>query len=258
MQVGTIRIVFAFLFLLPVALKNLKKIPEGKTIYFIITGIVGNLIPAVLFALAETQLESSLSGILNALTPLFTLLFAVFVFKIKIKKFQVIGLLIGFSGIIGLSMVNSGGNFGSMNVYVWYIIIATVFYAMNLNLIKVYLGDINSIIATSLSLFFIGPVSLLYIFTTDFFDKMSNSPGAYESLFFIAILGILGTAIALILYMRLIQMHSAIFASSVAYFIPVVAIIWGLADGEVLYPMHYVGMLLILTGIYISNKTSKN
>lgn len=255
MQVATIRIFFASLFLFPIALKNIKKIPEGKTKYFIIAGILGNLIPAILFAMAQTKLNSSLSGILNALTPLFTLLFAVFVFKIKVSGFQIFGIILGFAGIIALSMLNSKGDFGDFNVYVWLIVVATIFYALNLIIIKIHFNNIKSIIATSLSLFFIGPVSLFYLFTTDFFYKMENIPGAYESLFFVSLLGILGTAIALILYMRLIQLNSAIFASSVAYLIPIVAILWGLLDGEVLYPMHYAGMLMILTGIYFSNKT---
>lgn len=255
MQVATIRIFFASLFLFPIALKNLKKIPEGKTKYFIIAGILGNLIPAILFAMAQTKLNSSLSGILNALTPLFTLLFAVFVFKIKVSGFQIFGIVLGFAGIIALSLLNSKGDFGDFNVYVWLIVVATIFYALNLIIIKIHFSNIKSIIATSLSLFFIGPVSLFYLFTSDFFYKMSNVPGAYESLFFVSLLGILGTAIALALYMRLIQLNNAIFASSVAYLIPIVAILWGLLDGEVLYPMHYAGMAMILTGIYFSNKT---
>lgn len=255
MQVATIRIFFASLFLFPIALRNFKKIPAGKTKYFIIGGMVGNLIPAFLFALAQTKLNSSLSGILNALTPLFTLLLAAFAFKVKVSGFQIFGIILGFAGIISLSLLNSRGDFGSMNIYVLLIVLATFFYGLSLMIIKVHFNNIKSIIATSFSLFFIGPVSLIYLFATDFFYIMANVPGAYEALFYNSLLGILGTAIALILYMRLIQLNSAIFASSVAYLIPIVAILWGLLDGEVLYPMHYAGMLMILTGIYFSNKT---
>jgi len=254
-QVGTIRIMFAFLFMLPVAIKNIRKVPKDKIKFFVITGTLGNLIPAVLFAMAETKLESSVAGILNALTPLFTLLIAVFIYKLKVKGIQIFGLIIGLAGTIAFSLVNNNGALGSINIYVWYIVIATIFYATNLNLIKEYFSNIRSIIVTALSMFFIGPVCIIYLFTTDFIFKLSSVSGAFESMGYLAILGVFGTAIALILYTRLIQINSAVVASSVAYLIPIVAIFWGILDNEVLYPLHFAGMILILSGIYFANKT---
>jgi len=254
-QVGTIRMSLAFLFMLPFALRHLKNIQKEKWKYIIFTGIVGNLIPAILFSFAQTNIESSLSGILNALSPLFTLLIAVLLFKYKIKFWQTFGLLIGFIGSIGLSFINTKGGVGTMNVYVLLIVIATICYGLSLNVIKEYLNEISSIIITALALFSIGPLSLLILFSTDFFQKLSESPGAFQSLGFIAILGIFGTAISLVLYTRLVQMTTAVFASSVTYMIPIVAILWGLFDNEKLYPLHYAGMFLILLGIYIVNRT---
>jgi len=241
--------------MLPVAIKNIRKVPKDKIKFFVITGTLGNLIPAVLFAMAETKLESSVAGILNALTPLFTLLIAVFIYKLKVKGIQIFGLIIGLAGTIAFSLVNNNGALGSINIYVWYIVIATIFYATNLNLIKEYFSNIRSIIVTALSMFFIGPVCIIYLFTTDFIFKLSSVSGAFESMGYLAILGVFGTAIALILYTRLIQINSAVVASSVAYLIPIVAIFWGILDNEVLYPLHFAGMILILSGIYFANKT---
>ncbi|MEO6695519.1 MAG: DMT family transporter [Ignavibacteria bacterium] len=254
-QVGTIRISFAFLFMLPFALKSFKIIPKEKWKFVAFTGLIGNLIPALLFAVAQTKIESSLSGILNGLSPLFTLILAIVIFKYKLKFWQTLGLLIGFLGTLGLSFVNSSGGLGNMNIYILLIVLATMCYAISLNFVKVYLDNISSVVITSLAMFTIGPVSLIYLFTTDFFEKLNSTPGAFESLGYIAILGIVGTAIALILYTRFIQMTNAVIASSVTYLIPIVAILWGLLDGEKLYPLHFAGMFMILMGIYFVNKT---
>lgn len=168
---------------------------------------------------------------------------------------QIAGIITGFAGTIGLSFINSTGGIGEMNIYVWLTIIATFCYAMSLNFIKAYLGDISSLVITSLAVFTIGPVSVLYLFSTDFIEVVRNTPGSAEALGFISILGIFGTAIGLILYTRLIHMTTAIFASSVTYLVPIVAIFWGILDGEKIYALHLAGMLLILIGIFLVNRT---
>lgn len=254
-QVGTARMAFAFIVMLPFAIKHLKEVSPNrwKTLFF--SGMIGNLIPAILFAIAETNLESSLTGVLNALSPLFTLIIAVYIFSYKIKTTQIIGLILGFIGTIGLSFVNQQGGFGKMNAYVWLVVLATLCYGINLNFIKAYLGDLSSLVNTSLAMFFIGPFSIFYLLATDFFFIVKNGPGAIESLAYIAILGIFGTAIALIMYTRVILLTTPVFASVVTFIIPIVAVIWGLIAGEVLYPLHIIGMAIILCGIYFVNKS---
>lgn len=258
LQVGTLRISFAFLFTFPFAIKYLGKIPYGKWKFLFFTGLFSNFLPAVLFALAQTKLESSLTGILNALSPLFTLLIAVLVFNLRFSIAQVSGLITGFIGIIGLSFVNSDGGLGNFNAYVWLIVLATLCYAVSLNFIKIYLSGLNSVMITSLALLTAGPPALAILFLTDFPAKLAGAPEVYESIGYVAILGILGTAVALLLYTKLIHMTNAIFASSVTYLVPVVAILWGVIDNEKLYPLHFAGLALILTGIYFSNKTGKS
>ncbi len=254
-QVGTIRISFAFLFMLPFALKHVKNIPRGKWKVIFFTGMVGNLIPAILFALAETKLESSLTGVLNALSLIFTIVIAVFIYKFRIRSLQVVGIATGFLGTIGLSFVNPSGGIGRMNIYIWFIVIATLCYGLSLNFIKEYLSGVRAIVITSLAMLSVGPIALVYLFSTDFINVVFTVPGAFVSLTYVAILGVFGTAIALILYTRLIQMTTPVFASLVTYIIPVVAILWGLLDNEILYPLHFAGMFLILLGIFIINKS---
>lgn len=255
LQVGTLRITFAFLVMLPFALKRVKKVSGDKWKFFAFTGLISNLVPAVLFALAQTKLESSLTGILNALSPLFTLIFAVLMFKFKPNSFQIGGFVLGMAGTVGLSLVNSSGGFGNMNVYVWLIVLATICYALSLNFIKYFLSDVNSLTITSLSLLIAGPFSIIILLSTDFLGRLNFSSEIVFAISCIAVLGILGTAIALVLYTKLIHMNSPLFASSVTYLVPVVAIMWGVWDGEVLFPLHFAGMVLILLGIYFINKS---
>ncbi len=253
-QVGALRVVFSFLVLLPWALPSLAKIPRDKLGYVALTGFMGNLIPAFLFAKAETELASSVAGVLNGLTPLFAFIIGLLFFKTAWKKEQLLGLIIGFIGTLGLSFVQGEGQLGGMNSYAILVVIATICYATNANLLKEKLGMLEPLPLTAVAMLFIGPVGIGYLLTTDFLSVVGTTPQSWYSLGYLAILGIVGTAIALVLFNVLIQMTSTVFATAVTYIIPVIAVLWGLLDGEQLFPLHYVGMGLILVGVYIVNK----
>ena len=257
LQVGTMRITFGFLVLLPSAVLKIFRLPGRKLFVLLIIGIIGNILPYILFAYSQTVLPSSVTGILNALTPIFTMLIAVFIFKYKIKNMQIIGMLLGFLGVMSLAFVDESGVFGSFNIYVMLVVLATLCYSISLNLIKVYLSDINSVIVTAVSLFTVGPVCLIYLLSTDLIHVFNTVPGSGLAMFYIAILGIIGTAFAMILYTKLIQITDALFATTVTYLLPIVSIIWGILDGEVLYHIHFVIMLIILIGVYLVNKNFK-
>jgi len=257
LQVGTMRITFGFLVLLPSAVLKIFRLPGRKLFVLLIIGIIGNILPYILFAYSQTVLPSSVTGILNALTPIFTMLIAVFIFKYKIKNMQIIGMLLGFLGVMSLAFVDESGVFGSFNIYVMLVVLATLCYSISLNLIKVYLSDINSVIVTAVSLFTVGPFCLIYLLSTDLIHVFNTVPGSGLAMFYIAILGIVGTAFAMILYTKLIQITDALFATTVTYLLPIVSIIWGILDGEVLYHIHFVIMLIILIGVYLVNKNFK-
>jgi drug/metabolite transporter (DMT)-like permease len=254
-QVGTIRVFFAFLVMLPFAVYKLKTVYIFYWKKLLFLGLLANLLPAIMFATAQTEISSSISGILNSLTPIFTLIVGVLFFRGKMKGGQILGLLIGFAGTLGLIFVNNTGGLGNFNYYALLIILATLFYGISANYIKANLSHIHSITLTSLAMFAIGPLALLYLLVnTDFIHRLTNLPGAWESLGYLFILGAIGTAFALVLFNRLIQMTSAVFASSVTYLIPIMAVIWGVIDGESLFPLHFVGMGLIIAGVYIVNR----
>lgn len=252
-QAGTIRIVVASSVLLPVALKNFRLLKnDWKRIFTL--GIIAYLFPAILFSTAETNLSSSLAGILNSLTPLFTLLVGVAAFKIGLNKGQIFGLTIGLLGSIALSFIDSGGGLGSFNYYALFVVAATLCYGISGNMVKVYFMHINSLKLTALAMFTVGPIALLYLLSTDFIFLLRTNSTAWESLGYLFLLGTFGSAIALVMFNKLIQMTSAVFASTVTYLIPIVAVLWGIIDGENLYPLHLVGMAVIISGVYIVNR----
>jgi drug/metabolite transporter (DMT)-like permease len=254
-QVATLRIIFAFLVMLPFALYKIKVYLKDYWKKFLFLGLIANLLPAFLFATAQMEIKSSLSGILNSLTPIFTLIIGVLFFKGKLKLGQAFGLIVGLIGSIELIFINERGGLGDFNSYALLIIVATLCYGISANYVKANLAHIHSITLTSFAMFFIGPISIIILLTTDFFDRMNTVPEAWASLGYLFILGAVGTALALVLFNRLIQLTSAVFASSVTYLIPIMAVFWGIVDGERLFLLHFVGMGLIIAGVYIINKT---
>ncbi len=254
LQVGTIRIIFAFIVLLPFAIKRFKTLFVTNWKKIILFGLIANLVPAILYGFAQTGLSSSLTGILNSLTPIFTLLIGLLFFKTAPKKGQVLGLSLGFLGCLVISMVSTRGSLGEFNYFVVFVIIATTLYGIATNMVKTYFMNIDSLSLTALAFLGVGPIAIVMLMGTDFVTVLSNVEGAGLSLLYLFILGVVGTAFALILFNRLIQITSAVFASTVTYLIPIAAIGWGLIDGEVLFPLHFVGMSLIIGGVYIVNK----
>lgn len=257
-EVGSLRIVAASLFLLPSALKRFKTVDKHKLPYYASVGLLGSLVPAFLFAIAQTQLESAITGVLNGLVPIFTILIAVFILKQKQTKAVYAGVVIGFIGTAILITAGKGSSFSGVNSYALLVVLATICYASNLNLIKQKLNDVHAVTVTSVSLLLVGPLAAIYLFGfTDFWKKLINIEGTGIATFYIVLLGVLGTAIALIIFNKVLQMKDALFASSVTYIIPVFAVMWGVIDGENLYLWHYLGMIAVGLGVYIAN-TNKN
>ncbi len=255
-QVGTIRIFFAFLVLLPFAFSSINTVFKNNWKKILSLGIIANLIPAVLFAAAETGLSSSMTGVLNAITPMMTLVIGALIYKNVIHKKQTFGLIIAFAGSLTLSFVGNTGNLDSFNAYSLYVIAATICYGLGLNMVRAHFLNIRSITLSALTMFTIGPIALIYLVSTDFFYRLNNLENAWASLGYIFLLGAVGTGFALILFNRLIQSTSAVMASSVTYLIPIIAVIWGIEDGEPFFILHVAAMILIISGVFLINKFS--
>ncbi|MBC7893722.1 MAG: DMT family transporter [Sphingobacteriaceae bacterium] len=253
-QVGGMRIFAAFLFFLPILIAQRKHLPtRDRWGWCLLAGLLGNLIPALLFAAAGQELSSSVSGILNSFTPLFVLVVGVLFFKNKVRADQIVGMVFGLLGCALIILVGNGGGF-SLNGYALLVVLATVCYGFNLHVVRTFLSGIPSLALTAAIFATIGPLAgLLLLGTGDFLERAAR-PEALQPLVYAGILGVVGSGVAMILFNRLLQMTSAVFASSVTYLIPVVAVGWGLLDGEHLSLQQLLGMAVILVGVYLVNR----
>ena len=253
MQLGSLRIIFAAIFLLLIGFKSLAKIPHVKWKYIALTATLGTFIPAFLFAVAQTQIDSTVSSILNSLTPLNTLIFGVFAFGLTFRRPQVFGVVIGLIGTF-LLIINGAMHHPEQNYYyAILVLIASVCYAINVNLIKKYLSDLSPLSITTGNFLVLLLPALVVLFFSDFFDVI-HVESVQHSTVFILILGVVGTGIANIIFFKTIQISSPVFATSVTYLIPVVAFGWGLLDNEMLTPVQFLGAFIILFGVYLSAK----
>lgn len=253
-EVGILRVTITFLFLLPVAIKKSLMVSRKMAKYLIISGLIGSLIPSFMFAIAQTRIDSGLAGTLNALTPLSTLILGIIFFKSTTRWYNILGVLIGLVGAIGLIYASSEQAFAFNMKYAFLIIIATICYAFNVNFIKYYLKELDSLTITALTFFYIGIPSLAYVlFLSDIPNKLYTNSETLKGLGYLSILAIAGTGLALIAFNKLIKVSSPVFASSVTYMIPIVALIWGIIDGEVFKFTYLIWFFLILGGVLLVN-----
>jgi drug/metabolite transporter (DMT)-like permease len=254
-EVGALRISIAFLVLGPVALWRIRKISWKEWKLFVLVGLIGSGFPAFLFAKAQTGIDSSLAGILNSLTPLFTMLVGLSFFSLKPKWFNIVGVLVGLIGAIGLISISGGKGFEFNFHYAVYIIIATICYAINVNVVKYKLKETDALTITAFSFFTIGlPVLIYLLIFTGFLKQITSEPEALKGLGYISILSVVGTVIALVAFNKLVKIASPVFAASVTYLIPIVAVIWGAIDAEKMETISFLWMGVILLGIFLVNK----
>ncbi len=253
-QLGALRILIAGFFLLLIGFKSIKEIQRHHWKYIVYTAILGTFIPVFLFAYAVSGIDSSIVSILNSLTPFNTFIFGALVFGFTFKKQQLIGIIIGLVGTIILILEGADLN---PNQNYWLsilIIIASVGYAFNVNIVKKYLHDISalSIVAGNFLLMVIP--ALLVLSMTDFFSTFEMNQTNINSLGYVTILSIIGTGLAKVLYNKMVHLATPIFASSVTYLIPIVAVFWGILDGEKLSFTELLAAFIILFGVYLVNK----
>lgn len=257
-QVGAMRVSSAFLFLLPAAFFRLKGLKNHHYPSLFFSGMLGIFIPAFLFAFAQTHMNSSVAGIMNTLTPMFTMVIGVLFFSQRFRTIAIVGIVLGFGGAILLILSREEGQITGINYYALLIVLACLCYGMNLNYIKFKIADLSALTITSMSVVLIGPFALIYLLGfTDFATRLQTAPGGWEAFGFIVLLGMMGTAIATILFNRLVKISTPLFASSVTYIIPIVAVMWGILDNERLVAGHFIGMVAIVGGVYLANRKRK-
>lgn len=257
-QSGALRMSFAFIFFLPLAITRLKKFTKQNFLPIALIGFIGNFFPAFMFAYGETLISSSLASMLNSTTPIFVLLLGVSFFKTKTNKYNILGLFIGLIGTLGLIIkdyhsIFSGWNFGAL-----IIIIATFFYGLNTNVIKNAIKDIDGVSLSALSFFLIGPFGIAYFFITSDVSTVVQNPHFWSSTIALMILAFFSSFIAVIIFNVLIKHTTTIFAASVTYIIPVFALVWGIIDGEYISIIQIISIAIVFAGISLINKQKKD
>ena len=254
-QLGSLRIVIAGLFLLLIGFKSIKSVPKEKWKWIAISGFAGSFFPMFLFAFAETEIDSGVTAILNSLVPLFTLFVGFFAFKAAFTKNQLLGVLVGLTGAILLVVIGTSLNPNQNYWYVGFIIVAALCYATNANIIKSKLQNVSPMaIAVGNFISILLPAFIILALSGAFSSAVTSGEFFWTSLGYIVLLCLVGTCLAKIMFNRLIQMSSAVFSVSVTYLIPIVGISWGLLDGEKFTLFQFFATLIILVGVYLVNK----
>lgn len=257
LQVSMLRIIFASVALTPFVFAAIKNVSKKDTGYALIVAVLGSGIPSYLFPLAIQNIDSSVAGIINALTPLFTMLFAWLFFKFKPSLLKIIGLIIALLGA-SILIFQGGIQEFTINKFTIYAVLATVCYGLSSNVLKSKLNHVDAKQITALTFAMIGPFALVILLKTDFISIIQTNGEAMKSLVYIAILGVVGTAAALVLFNLLIKRTDAVYATSVTFLIPIVAMLWGYLDGEIIGYKHFLGMVLILSGVYLTTRIKEN
>jgi drug/metabolite transporter (DMT)-like permease len=254
-QVAALRMGIAGLVMLPFGLIAWRKINSWKVaVALVVVGLFGNFIPAFLFTFSETKLSSGLAGMLNSFTPVFTLLISWLVFKNRLIIRQVIGLIVAFVGMLFLVGIFNQASVAISWPHVGAIILATIMYGTSLNTIKQFLGHLKSWEITALAFTLLALPSWFSVAKTGVFSTLATNQFAWQGLFYIAILSVIGTCLALVLFNQIIAFKSAVFASSVTYFIPIVAVFIGLVFlHESFHFAQIIGMLFVISGVLITN-----
>jgi len=254
-EVGSLRVAAASIFLMPIAFTQLRTLKRSDYWKLFVSGMLAIFIPSFLFATAQTRMDSSIAGILNTLTPLFTMMVGAIVFRQKVSGFAIAGILLGLAGTVVLSLARSGGSIVGFNAFALLIVLGCLMYGSNLNFVKFKIPDLRSLTITSVSLLLVGPLACIYLFGfTDFTQKLLTHDGAWRSFGFVIVLGLMSTAVATVIFNKLVKITNPLFTSSVTYLMPIVSVMWGVVDGEIIQATHFIGMAAIVGGVYLANR----
>lgn len=254
-HLGALRTIITGVFLFIAGYKSIKKLEKKQWKWVAISGFLGSFFPAFLFAIAETEIDSAVASILNSLVPLNTILLGFAVFKIASTKRQVLGVIIGFIGTAILILKGAELNPEQNYLYAGFVILSTIMYALNVNIIKSHLQYVKPLgIAAGNYVVIVIPAVLVLLFSGFFKTETFQNPHLKMSLVYVTLLSFFGTALAKVLFNKLIQISTPVFASSVTYLMPIVALTWGVLDGESFTTLQGFATIIILVGVYLSHK----
>ena len=250
-QVACLRLGISAIAFFPIFCWHFRGIDWSKGKHLVVVGLTGSALPALLFSTAQTEISSSVAGVLSSLSPLFTLIIGIFFFKIGVAWSKLTGILVGLLGAVLLMVF---GNNAGISGNLWYgilILIGCVCYAISSNTVKAFLQEMSSIKISAAAFFIVGFPCLIYLLATNILDTIQQHEHGWTSLGTVTLLALAGTVMATVLFFKLVQITDPVFASVVSYLIPMVAILLGAWDGEPITLLHVGGMGLILLGVYL-------
>ena len=248
-EVGALRVLISGIVLMPYAFSKIKLFPRRHLKWLIIAAFTGSFIPMFLFPMAETEISSSIAGIINSMMPIFVIIVGSLVWKFSTTKRQLLGVLISFAGACILAL--GSGESGDIKIYpILLLLLATLLYAISTTTIKSKLHEVPAILMSAYIFSFVLFLpSLIALIFSGFFRDLTLNQSTLEGLGFVAILSIFGTGLAMMMNYKLLSISTPLFASTVTLLMPIVAIIWGILDGEKLTTQQSVGALVILAGL---------
>jgi drug/metabolite transporter (DMT)-like permease len=253
-QLAALRLTVSALAFLPILLLKLKDVNWKKWLALLLVGLTGTALPSFLFPLAQTQISSSIAGMLNSLTPLSTLIIGVVVFSAPFAWSKLLGVLLGLGGAAILIMSGEQVGISGNAWYSLFIILATICYATSSNIVGYFLRDMSSLMISAASFVMVGLPAIFYLFSTNFVEVVTTHEFGWQALGYVVILALASTVLASILFFKLVQDTSPVFSSTVSYIVPIIALFWGAVDGEPITLIHFMGMALILFGVNLSRK----
>jgi drug/metabolite transporter (DMT)-like permease len=233
---------------------NFRRVPRGKWKYIAASGLLANGIPAVLFPVAQMGITSSLAGMINTLTPVFTLVIGAMFFGMAVTRNRLTGLVLGLGGALLLIGARASSPVYGKVIFSLIVVLATICYAFSVNILRHRLHEVDSLSLSGFALMFVGPPAAIYLFSSDFLYRTAHVQGASMSLSAVVALGVLSTAVSTFLFNNLIKSAGALAASSVTYLIPIVAVLWGFFDKEPFSAYYPFGLAMVLGGVYLINK----
>ncbi|MCB0601100.1 MAG: DMT family transporter [Saprospiraceae bacterium] len=256
-QMVAIRLSLTGLLFLPWTIYRWRKIQWERWPALLVVGFVGSLIPFTLYGWGETRVSSSVAGIINALTPIFTMIIGILLFSLRFSSRQLGGILLGLAGAFGLILMQNQSGSGNSFGYSMLMVIATMCYGTSANTVKAKLGEMHAVDITAVTFLLTAIPSILFLLLPVNSNHLLHSEAAREALVYVLILVLAGTAMATVLYYYLVQITTPIFASMVSYFMPIVAVLWGALDGEIIRGQHFLAIGCILAGVYLVQRRPK-
>jgi drug/metabolite transporter (DMT)-like permease len=258
LQLGAVRTMISGIILIAIGWKSFAATDKKDWPWLAVSGLLGTFFPAFLFAYAQTEIDSAISAILNSTVPLISLIMGAVIFGISFSRNQFIGVIVGLAGAIGLVIAGMENNPDQNYLFAGLILIACVCYASNVNIIKKYLQNIKPLAIATGNFIFIVPLAIIVFFSSDGHSIEFTDSRVQESFLYIIVLCLFGTVAAKIMFNKLVQMTSPVFATSVTYLMPVIGLTWGVLDGESFNLWQGIATGVIILAVVLVTREKKN